>query len=91
MTVAAGVTAIRAEAARVGRPLEELDLSVLVGHGGFETARMERRVRELHELGFQRIIFVLDPAAPHTQWPVLNQFAGLVKRFQASTPPSSTR
>ena len=80
--VAQGIASLRAEAARVGRSLEDFDLNVLTGFNGFEAMRMEKRVRELNQLGFQRIILVLEPAAPDAQWPLLDQFARLVKQFQ---------
>jgi probable F420-dependent oxidoreductase len=80
--VAQGMASLRAEAARVGRSLEDFDLSVLTGFDGFEAVGTEKRVRELNQLGFQRIILVLEPAAPDAQLPLLDQFARLVKRFQ---------
>ena len=80
--VAQGMASLRAEAARVGRSLEDFDLSVLTGFDGFEAIGVEKRVRELSHMGFQRIILGLEPAAPDTQWPLLDQFARLVKRFQ---------
>jgi hypothetical protein len=80
--VAAGVAALRAEAARTGRSIEEFDLSILAGYGLFGAAGTENRVRELSALGFQRIILVLDPGPPDTQWPLLEQGARLVKQFR---------
>lgn len=80
--VAAGVAALRTEAVRVGRSLEEFDLSVLAAYGIYGATGTERRIRELSELGFKRILFVLEPGPPDTQWPVLEQFASLVKKFQ---------
>ena len=62
--------------------MEEFDLSVLAGYGLFGAAGTEKRVRELSDLGFTRIIFVLDLRTPDTQWPTLEQCARLVKQFQ---------
>jgi len=80
--VAEGIASLRAEVARAGRSLDDLDLSVLTGFGGFEATAMEKRVRELSGLGFQRILLVLEPQSPDTQWPLLDQFARLLRRFQ---------
>ena len=80
--VVAGIASLRGEAERAGRALEDFDLSVLTGFGGFEATSMEKRVRELSQLGFQRILLVLEPGSPDTQWSLLDQFARLLKRFQ---------
>jgi len=80
--VAEGIASLRAEAARAGRSLDDFDLSVLTGLGGFEAAGVEKRVRELSRLGFQRILLVLEPDSRDTQWLRLDQFARLLKRFQ---------
>jgi hypothetical protein len=75
-------TSLRAEAVRIGRSPEDFDLSVLTGFDGFEAVGMEKRVRELNQLGFQRMILVLETAAPDAQWPRLDQLARLVKRVR---------
>src|SRR5262245_6368955 len=80
--VAEGIASIRAEAARAGRSLDDFDLSVLTGFGGFEATGAETRVRELSRLGFQRILLVLEPGSPETQWLLLDHFERLLKRFQ---------
>lgn len=80
--VAAGVVALRAEAARAGRSMAEFDLSVVAAYGIYGAAGTEKRVRELSELGFKRIILVLDALTPSTQWPLLEQFATLAKKFR---------
>lgn len=76
--VSAGVAALRTEAERVGRSMATLDLGVLVAY----SKGAENRIRELSDLGFKRIILSLGPGLPDKQWPVLEKFANLVKKFQ---------
>lgn len=76
--VGAGVVALRAEADRVGRSMDTFDLGVLVAY----SKGTENRIRELSELGFKRMVLSLGPGASEKQWPVLEKFANLVKKFQ---------
>ncbi len=80
--VAGGVEALRTEASRSGRSLEEFDLSVLAAYAVYGATGAESRIRELSALGFTRIVLLLEPAPPDTQWPVLEQYARLVKTFR---------
>lgn len=80
--VAAGVAALRTEADRIGRSLHEFDLSVLAAYRVYRASGAEKRIEELQALGFQRVIFALEPQAPEVQWPVLEQVAALVKKLQ---------
>ena len=80
--VAAGVAALRAEAARAGRPFEDFDLSVLAAYGVYGATGTEKRIAELQDLGFKRILLVLDALTPDKQWPRLEQFVSLAKKFQ---------
>ncbi len=73
--LASGMEALRDEAARVGRSMEEFDLSVITVSG------TESRIRELLALGFHRIVFMIEPAAPESQWPILERYAGLIRQF----------
>ena len=75
---AAGIAALRAEADRVGRSIDTFDLGVLVAY----SKGTENRIRELSELGFKRMVLSLGPGMPEKQWPVLEKFANLVKKFQ---------
>lgn len=72
---AAGIAAIRsawAEAGRTGEP----DFSIFgVGPDG-------ERVRELIEMGFNRIIFALPPADPDTVLPMLDRYAAIAYEIQ---------
>jgi len=73
--LASGMEALRDEAARVGRSMDEFDLSVITVSG------TESRIRELLALGFHRIVFMIEPAAPESQWPILERYAGLIRQF----------
>ncbi len=72
------LAAIRAEAARVGRPMEELDLTVGLGLMGPVT---EERCREVMELGFGRVLFVLPRRSPAEDRETLEGFAELKSRL----------
>jgi probable F420-dependent oxidoreductase len=80
--VAAGITALRAEAASGGRSFAEFDLSVLAAYGVYGATGTEKRIAELQALGFRRILFVLDAVTPDKQWRRLEQFVSLKKSFQ---------
>ena len=77
-----GLAALRQEADRVGRAVTEFDLSVIIAYSPAGGSGTEKRIRELIQLGFNRVLFVLEPGPPDAQWPVLEQFASLVKKFQ---------
>ena len=73
--LASGMEALREEAARVGRSMDEFDMSVITVGG------TESRIRELLALGFHRIVFMVEPADPESQWPILERYAGLIRQF----------
>ena len=77
-----GLTVLRQEGERVGRAMSEFDLSVIIAYSPAGGSSTEKRIRELMQLGFNRVLFVLEPGLPDAQWPVLEQFASLVKKFQ---------
>jgi probable F420-dependent oxidoreductase len=80
--LAQGFEALRKEAAGVGRSIDEFDLSVITGYELAGVSGTENRVRELMQLGFNRILFIIEPGAPHSQWPVLERYAGLIRQFR---------
>jgi probable F420-dependent oxidoreductase len=80
--LARGIEAIRTEAARVGRAMNEFDLSVITGYALAGVSGTEQRIRELIELGFNRILFIFEPGAPDAQWPVLERYATLIRNFR---------
>ncbi len=69
------LAAIRAEAARVGRAFESLDLTIGLGLMGPVT---EKRFHEVVAMGFRRVLFLPPAGAPPAEaWPVLEGFAKL--------------
>ncbi|MBI3302553.1 MAG: LLM class flavin-dependent oxidoreductase, partial [Deltaproteobacteria bacterium] len=80
--LARGIEALRGEAARVGRSMDEFDLSVITGYELAGVSGTENRIRELMQLGFNRILFLIEPGAPNSQWPVLERYAGLIRQFR---------
>lgn len=80
--LAKGVEAIRTEADRMGRNLKEFDLSVITGYELAGVSGAESRIRELIQTGFNRVLFLLEPAAPDAQWGVLDRYAKLIRSFQ---------
>ena len=76
--IEATLAAIRAEALRVGRPMEELDLTVGLGLMGPVT---EQRIGEVIEMGFNRVLFVPGHDGGDETWRKLEGFAALKSRF----------
>ena len=62
--------------------MDEFDLSVITADGVFGRSGPENRVRELTQMGFNRVLFLIEPAEPDAQWPVLERYAGLIRQFQ---------
>src|SRR5262245_16887512 len=67
--LAGGIEAIRAEAARRGKPRERFDFSVLTAEE-MASRGIETRIGELVKLGFNRVLFLIPPASPDKQQPV---------------------
>jgi hypothetical protein len=42
----------------------------------------ENRIRELMQLGFSRILFLIGSSVPNSPWPVLERYAGLIRQFR---------
>ncbi len=80
--LSAGIEAIRTEAAQVGRSMDEFDLSVITSDGVFGETKTASRIQELITTGFNRVLFLVEPADPDKQWPVLERYAGLIRQFQ---------
>jgi hypothetical protein len=62
--------------------MKEFDLSVITAYSLAGVSGSEQRIRELIKLGFNRVLFLLDPGAPDAQWPVLEKYAGLIRQFR---------
>ena len=77
----AEMEAIRSEAARQGRSKDGLDFSVLMTEQLTQAGRLEARIRDLLKLGFNRFLFLISPARPDEQLPVLDRYAALIRKF----------
>jgi alkanesulfonate monooxygenase SsuD/methylene tetrahydromethanopterin reductase-like flavin-dependent oxidoreductase (luciferase family) len=79
----AGMANIRAEADRVGRPITELDFTVITGYQLAGVRGSVERVAELGEMGFNRVLLLLPPEDADTQWEKLEQLADLRRAASA--------
>jgi len=75
----APLAAIRAEAQRVDRPLDSLDLTV--GLGLMEEVT-EERIRQVIEMGFGRVLLVLSRQGRDEDWATLEHYDKLVRAFR---------
>jgi hypothetical protein len=57
-------------------------LSVITGYELAGASGTEKRIRELMEMGFNRVLFLIEPGTPDTQWPVVERYAGLIRQFR---------
>lgn len=78
-----GLAAVRAEVKRHGRSVKDMIFSVLMNLQTAGSDSLERRVHELLKLGFERIVFRLPTDLPEQQWPMLEYYAQLVRKFNA--------
>ncbi len=80
-----GLEAIRTEAGRVGRVMDEFDLTVITWVLTAYAQAASNAIKRLHELidlGFTRIVFLIEPATPEIQWPILEKGAELIRQFR---------
>ncbi len=73
------IDAIRKEADRAGRTLDEFELTVGLGLMGPIT---EARYREVVEMGFSRVLFVLPRRGRQADLETLESFAELKRSFE---------
>ncbi len=71
---------IQAEMERVGRPFDQLDLSIQL-IAGAPTNKATARIAELVKLGFGRIVFLVPQTQQSLQWPVLDGLERLIGEF----------
>ena len=69
---------IRLEMGKVGRSMDELDLTVI---SGYAAPVAEKRLQELFNLGFERVCFYVPPSPPAEQWRLLEEKENVVQRF----------
>jgi len=75
--LAAGMANIRAEADRVGRQITDFDFTAITAYQLAGVDGSADRIGELAEMGFNRILLLLAPSDPDTQWAELDRFADL--------------
>jgi len=80
--LAQGLTELRVEADRRGRSMKEFDLSIITAYGLAGKKGLEARIPELMELGFNRILFLIDATVPEKQWPILERYENLIRAFR---------
>jgi probable F420-dependent oxidoreductase len=78
---AGGIEAIKSEAAQSGRSTDKFDFTVLTAYEMAPVGGLEARIRELLKLGFNRVVFLVPPASPDEQRPVLDRYAALIRKF----------
>ena len=78
------VSSLREECDRVGRSFDDLDLTVLIDPlAAFSTSgSVEKRIEELHAMGFNRMLlyFMQEPA--EVQWESLDRLGKIAQAFQ---------
>jgi hypothetical protein len=79
--LASGIEAVKSEAARRGRSTDEFDFSVLTAYELTRSGDLEARIQELLKLGFNRFLFMAPVAQPEKQWPVLERYAKMIRKF----------
>jgi hypothetical protein len=79
--VAGGIDAIRSEAAARGRSAEGFDFTVITAYELARSGQLEGRIGELFKLGVKRVLFMAPVAEPNKQWPMLERYAALIRKF----------
>jgi probable F420-dependent oxidoreductase len=79
--LAGGVEAIRSEMAHSSRSKDLLDFSVQVVEAFAPAGGLEARIPVLLKMGFNRIVFLVTQIRPDAQWPVLERYATLIRKF----------
>jgi probable F420-dependent oxidoreductase len=78
--LAAGIEAIRTEAARSGRSGHKFDLTIATAEEMAPNG-IEARIGELLKLGFNRVLFLLPVGRPDKQRSKLDGYAKLIRKF----------
>jgi probable F420-dependent oxidoreductase len=79
--LAAGIEAIRSEAAQRGRPKDGFNFSVLTGEEFRPAGGLEARVGALLKLGFHRVVLMVPTATPDKQRSALDRYAKIIRAF----------
>jgi probable F420-dependent oxidoreductase len=78
--LAAGIEAIRTEAARCGRSGHRFDLTIATAEEMAPNG-IEARIGELLKLGFNRVLFLLPVGRPDKQRSSLDRYASVIRKF----------
>jgi len=73
--------AIRGEVLRCGRSMDGFDFSVVTAEEMAPAGGLEARIRERLKLGFNRVVFLMFPAASDQQQRLLDRYAALIRNF----------
>jgi alkanesulfonate monooxygenase SsuD/methylene tetrahydromethanopterin reductase-like flavin-dependent oxidoreductase (luciferase family) len=79
--LAGAVEAIRSEAALLGRTNVKFDLTACTGFELASASAIEARIPELVKIGFNRIAFLTPVGTPDKQWPILERYSALMRKF----------
>ncbi len=79
--LAGAIEAIRSEAARLRRAHVNFDFTAATGFELAPSGGLETRIPQLLKLGFNRIVFLTPVGTPDRQWPVLERYAALMRKF----------
>lgn len=79
--IAENIAAIHTEANRVGRPIDEIDLTIITGELFLGRTCDAEHIQNLIAMGFNRVLLFLNPATPDQQWPELESFLQLRQHF----------
>jgi hypothetical protein len=64
-----------------GRSFDDLDLRAMTAFEFSPQGGIENRIRELFKMGFRRVMFLLTTAIPDKQWPLLERYYALTRKF----------
>jgi probable F420-dependent oxidoreductase len=81
LDLAGAIEEIKSEAAKLGRSQVKFDFSAITGFDLAPPGGLETRVPQLEKIGFKRIAFLIPVAKPDKQWPVLERYATLIRKF----------
>jgi probable F420-dependent oxidoreductase len=72
---------IKVEMRKRGRSFDDLDLRAMTAFEFSPQGGLENRIRELLKMGFQRVMFLLTTAPADKQWPLLERYYDLTRKF----------
>lgn len=79
--LAGGLEQIRIETDKRGRSFQQMDFSVITAFAMAPAGGLEKRIPELLKLGFHRVLFLIQTAKADEQWPELERYAALIRKF----------